>query len=149
MSDGYLRNGKTILCRKADEARFRSLEDVDQPDVTVMVNPGGLNEKFANANLTRANIVVHENNEEIPGLIAEGEADVMISEIVEAPYYVQNDARLAMPLVDEPFTSGEIGVLMRQDETELLEKVNEIIQRCKDDGTLEGLYEKYGFTDQY
>ena len=69
-----------------------------------MVNPGGLNEKFANENLTHATVIVHPKNEEIPSLIAEGEADVMITEITEAPWYVQNDVRLAAPLLAAPFT---------------------------------------------
>ena len=43
MSDGYLCNGKTILCRADDADRFQSLADIDKPDVRVMVNPGGLN----------------------------------------------------------------------------------------------------------
>ena len=54
MSDGYLCNGKTILCRVADADRYQSLEDLDKPEVRVMVNPGGLNEKFANENLPHA-----------------------------------------------------------------------------------------------
>ena len=34
---------------RADEAdRFQSQADIDKPEVRVMVNPGGLNEKFAN-----------------------------------------------------------------------------------------------------
>ena len=38
---------------RADEAdRFQSQADIDKPEVRVMVNPGGLNEKFANENLT-------------------------------------------------------------------------------------------------
>ena len=45
MSEGYLENGKTILCRVEDSAGFRSLEDIDRPEVRVMVNPGGQNEK--------------------------------------------------------------------------------------------------------
>ena len=65
MSDGYLANGKTILCRASEADRYKSLADIDKPDVTVMVNPGGLNEKFANENLTHANIVVHSKNEEM------------------------------------------------------------------------------------
>ena len=44
MSEGYLANGKTILCRTSDAARFQSLADIDRPEVRVMVNPGGLNE---------------------------------------------------------------------------------------------------------
>ena len=122
MSEGYLANGKTILCRSAETSRFQSLSDIDRPEVRVMVNPGGLNEKFA------------------PSLIAEGNADVMITEITEAPYYVQTDARLAAPLLDKPFTHGEIGVLMQKGQEDLLQVVNNVIRRMKADGSLKRLH---------
>lgn len=149
MSDGYLANGKTILCRKSESDRFKSLADIDKPEVRVMVNPGGLNEKFANANLTHATIIVHQKNEEIPTLIAEGEADVMITEITEAPYYVQTDTRLAAPLLNQPFTHGEIGVLMQKGQEDLLQMVNNTIRQMKSDGTLRSLHEKYGLVYAY
>ena len=149
MSEGYLANGKTILCRKVDADRYKSLADIDKPEVRVMVNPGGLNEKFANANLTHATIVVHPKNEEIPMLVAEGAADVMITEITEAPYYVQADTRLAAPLLNEPFTHGEIGVLMRKGQDDLLQVVNATIQQMKADGRLRKLHEKYGLVYAY
>lgn len=144
MSDGYLGNGKTILCRSSEADRYQSLADIDKPGVRVMVNPGGLNEKFANENLTQATIIVHPRNEEIPTLIAEGEADIMITEITEAPYYVKTDSRLAAPLLDEPFTRGQIGVLMRKGQEDLLQMINNIIRQLKEDGTLCSLHEKYG-----
>ena len=144
MSEGYLANGKTILCRASEAERFQSLADIDKPEVRVMVNPGGLNEKFANQNLTHATIVVHQQNEEIPSLVAEGKADVMITEITEAPYYVKADTRLAAPLLSQPFTHGEIGVLMRQGQEDLLEVVNRVIREMKADGSLRRLHEKYG-----
>ena len=149
MSDGYLANGKTILCRVEGTSRFHSLADIDRPEVRVMVNPGGLNEQFANQNLTHATIIVHPNNEEIPSLIAEGESDVMITEITEATYYVQTDPRLAAPLLDAPFTHGEIGVLMRKGQDDLLAVVNSIIRQMKSDGTLRQLHEKYGLSYAY
>ena len=135
MSEGYLANG--------------SLADIDKPEVTVMVNPGGLNEKFANENLTHANIVVHQKNEEIPTLVAEGAADVMITEITEAPYYVQTDSRLAAPLLNEPFNHGEIGVLMQKGQEDLLQIVNNVIRQMKSDGSLRKLHEKYGLVYAY
>ena len=144
MSDGYLCNGKTILCRAADADRFQSLADIDKPEVRVMVNPGGLNEKFANENLTHATIIVYQKNEEIPNQVAKGNADVMITEITEAPWYVQNDPRLAAPLIEKPFTHGEIGVLMRKGQDDLLTLVNDVIAQMKTDGTLRKLHEKYG-----
>ena len=149
MSDGYLANGKTILCRATEADRYKSLADIDKPEVRVMVNPGGLNEKFANANLTHATIIVHQKNEEIPSLIAEGEADVMITEITEAPYYIKTDTRLAAPLLNSPFTHGEIGVLMRKGQTDLLQLVNDVISQMKSDGTLRQLHEKYRLVYTY
>jgi len=144
MSEGYLANGKTILCRASEADRYQSLADIDKPEVRVMVNPGGLNEKFANENLTHATIIVHQKNEEIPSLIAEGDADVMITEITEAPYYVQTDTRLAAPLLNAPFNHGEIGVLMRKGQEDLLQLVNATIRQMKSDGSLRQLHEKYG-----
>ena len=144
MSDGYLANGKTILCRASESERYQSLADIDKPEVRVMVNPGGLNEKFAHENLTHATIIVHQKNEEIPTLIAEGVADVMITEITEAPYYVRTDTRLAAPLLNAPFTHGEIGVLMPKGQEDLLDFINGIIRWMKSDGSLRRLHEKYG-----
>ena len=149
MSEGYLANGKTILCRASEADRYKSLADIDKPDVTVMVNPGGLNEQFANKNLTHAKIIVHQKNEEIPTLVAEGAADVMITEITEAPYYVKTDTRLAAPLLNAPFTHGEIGVLMQKGQEDLLQIVNNVIRQMKSDGSLRKLHKKYGLVYAY
>ena len=149
MSDGYLVNGKTILCRTKDAKRFKSLASMNTPSVRVMVNPGGLNEQFARNNLPRATIIVYPKNEEIPEQVAKGKADVMITEITEAPYYVQRDARLAAPLLKTPFTHGEIGVLLRRDQTYLLQHINAVIAAMKNDGSLQKLHEKYGLVYGY
>ena len=149
MSDGYLCNGKTILCRATEADRYQSLADIDKPEVRVMVNPGGLNEKFANENLPHATIIVYQKNEEIPNQVADGNADVMITEITEAPWYVQNDPRLAAPLLNSPFTHGQIGVLMRRGQDDLLTLVNAVIAQMKADGTLRQFHEKYGLVYGY
>ncbi len=148
MSEGYLANGKTILCRRADVDRFKSLEDIDKPEVKVMVNPGGTNELLAKEKLTHAQVIVHESNLEIPRLIAEGVADIMITEITEAPYYTSIDERLAAPLIDKPFTQAFIGVLMRKGQDDLLKTVNKVIERMKTDGSLKKLHDKYGLRIQ-
>ena len=112
-----------------------------------MVNPGGLNEKFARQNLPLATLIVYDRNEEIPTRVAEGDADIMITEITEAPYYVKTDSRLAAPLLGQPFTHGQIGVLMRKGQDDLLEFVNSVIARMKADGSLHKLHERYGLMD--
>lgn len=82
-------------------------------------------------------------------LIAAGKADVMITEITEAPYYVQTNPLLAAPLLEQPFTHGEIGVLMKREQDDLLQQVNAVIRQMKSDGTLRRLHEKYGLRYVY
>ena len=143
MSDGYLENGKTVLCRAEDAEKYTSLEAINKPEVRVMENPGGLNEKFARENLPEATLIIHEANQEIPGLVAAGEADVMITEIMEAGFYTGEDPRLAAPLIHEPFTNGQLGFLMPKGNEALLEYVNAFLEREKENGRLEELAEKY------
>ena len=143
MSDGYIVNGKTILCRAEDADKYTSLEAINRPEVRVMVNPGGLNEQFARENLPDVTLIIHDVNQEIPGLVASGEADIMITEIMEAGYYVGQDSRLAAPLVQEPFTHGEIGVLMPKGSEDLLNYVNDFLRKEKESGRIDELADEY------
>ena len=143
MSEGYLENGKTVLCRVEDAEKYTSLEAINRPEVRVMENPGGQNEKFARENLPDATLIIHDVNQEIPGLVASGEADVMITEVMEAGYYVGQDSRLAAPLMDDPFTSGQLGILMPKGSEGLLEVVNNFLEEEKTKGRLDELAEKY------
>ena len=143
MSDGYLQNGKTVLCRAESADKYTSLEAINRPEVRVMENPGGLNEKFARENLPDATLIIHEINQEIPGLVASGEADVMITEVMEAGYYVGQDSRLAAPLIYEPFTEGQLGMLMPKGSEDLLEYVNQFLTDEKKNGRLDELAEEY------
>ena len=143
MSKGYLENGKTVLCRKEDKDKYISLESINKPEVKVMENPGGLNEKFAKEKLPLANLMIHNVNYEIPTLIAEGKADVMITEIMEAGYYVGKDDRLAAPLIYNPFTKGELGFLMPKGYDDLLNYINDFIDKEKEKDKIKELADEY------
>ena len=143
MSEGYLENGKTVLCRAEDADRYTSLEAINRPEVRVMENPGGLNEKFARENLPDATLIIHDVNQEIPGLVAAGEADVMITEVMEAGYYVGLDSRLAAPLIHSPFTNGQLGVLMPRGSEDLLAYVNAFLNDEMTSGRIDELAEEF------
>lgn len=143
MSDGYLLFGKTILCRDGDVAKYQSIADMNRPEVRVMVNPGGTNEKFAHEYLPNATIIVHEQNAEIPGLVAEGQADIMITETMEAIRYEKMDSRLAAPLAKAPFTKNRFGVLMAKGDQELLNYINFVLAELTMNGTMDELEQTY------
>lgn len=145
MSDGYGVGifGKTILCRKADVKKFKTLADINKPNVRVMINPGGTNEKFAHANLKNAKIIVHKDNADIPNQISIGNADIMITETVEALSYIRADKNLAAPLIKEPFTRHSCGILMQKGDQEFLNYINFVLAELRMDGTLDRLENKY------
>ena len=145
MSDGYGVGifGKTILCRKADVKKFKTLADINKPNVRVMINPGGTNEKFAYANLKNAKIIVHNDNAGIPHEISIGNADIMITETVEALSYIRADKNLAAPMINEPFTRHSCGILMQKGDQEFLNYINFVLAELRMDGTLDKLENKY------
>ena len=145
MSDAYGEGafGKTILCRKSDAKKYQSLADIDKPEVRVMINPGGTNEKFAHANLKKAKLIVHQENADIPRQVAEGNADIMITETVEAARYIELNDKLAAPLMKAPFTRHSCGILMQKGDQEFLNYINFVLAELKMDGTLAKLEKKY------
>ena len=147
MSDAYGEGlfGKTILCRKTDAKKFRSVTDLNKSTVRIMINPGGTNEKFARANLPNATLIVHEDNADIPLQIADGHADIMITETVEAVSWVKREPRLAAPLVDKPFegTRHSCGILLQKGDQEFLNYVNFVLAELRMDGRLNQLEVKY------
>ena len=132
-----------LIIRDHDAKKFKTLADMNKKDVRVMVNPGGTNEKFALANLPDCTLIVHQQNAEIPGLIAEGKADIMITETMEARRYVRDNAKLAAPLIEEPFTKNNFGILMQQGDQIFLNYVNMWLEEMELNGTFARLDAKY------
>ncbi|WP_405755283.1 hypothetical protein [Anaerovibrio slackiae] len=93
--------------------------------------------------LQNATVIMHEENAEIPGLIAAGEADVMITDTFEAVRYVHMNPALAAPLADKPFTVINKAALMQQGDQPWLNYVNFVLEELEADGTLPQLREKY------
>ena len=82
----YLREGKTPIARCADKDKYATLADIDRDGVTVLVNPGGGNEKFDRAHLHSARIDLRPDNTTIFTALAQGDGDLMITDASETRY---------------------------------------------------------------
>ena len=119
MLPGYAPFGKVALVRAADKARFTTADALNQPGVRVIKNPGGTNEAYVLANLKAAQVATHDKNAEIPGLIAEGKGDVMITETYEALHYAKADPRLHAAFIDAPLTpKNTLGFMLPTDDAD-------------------------------
>ncbi|MDL2313999.1 transporter substrate-binding domain-containing protein [Desulfovibrio sp. OttesenSCG-928-C14] len=121
----YAPFGKVALMRKEHKDRFTSVEAMNQPDVRVIKNPGGTNETFALTHLSKARISTHQYNAEIPGLIAEGKGDIMITENDEAISHVKKDPRLHAGFLDKPLTPINFkGFMLQKDDRDFVRVMN-------------------------
>lgn len=109
-------DGKRPIVRCADKDRYTSLDAIDQPNVRVIVNPGGTNDKFAHEHLTKANIILFADNKVIFDEIAANRADIMVTDGVEADLQAKlHPGILCAAAVKEPFTHFENAYLLRKD----------------------------------
>lgn len=121
-SAAYYFDGKTPIARREDVARFSSLDQIDQPGVRVIVNPGGTNERFVREHLHRATIVLHPDNRTIFDEIVAGRADVMITDGVEVKLQTRRHPELRATRT-EPFTRAGKAFLLPAG-SELTARVN-------------------------
>ena len=113
----YLREGKTPIARCADKDKYQTLAEIDRPDVTVIVNPGGTNERFDRAHLHAARIETYPDNATIFDQLAAGKADLMITDASETRYQQKlHKGALCAIHPDKPFDFAEKAYWMPQDE---------------------------------
>lgn len=111
-----MREGKTPIARCADKGKFEELSQIDKPEVRVVVNPGGTNERFARANVKTAPIQVFPDNATIFDEIAAGRADVMMTDSSETLYQQKkNPGVLCAVHPEKPFDFAEKAYWLQRD----------------------------------
>ncbi len=111
-SEPYMVNGKTPITLCSNVKKFQTIADINKPDVRVIHNPGGSNETFAKTYLNKAKLTVHDNNIGIFNEVAEGRADVFVTEAAEAKVQSKRDPRLCAVNPDKPLQYAEMAYLV-------------------------------------
>jgi len=139
----YMQEGKTPIARCEDKEKYDTLDEIDQPDVTVIVNPGGTNEKFDRAHLDEAKIVLFKDNTKIFDRVAAGEADLMITDASETRYQQKLHAGVLCAIhPDKPFDFAEKGYWIQRDPY-LKAFVDEWLHQSKNNGAYQAIYDKW------
>lgn len=120
-------DGKRPITRCEDKDKYTTLDALNQPEVRIVVNPGGTNDAFAKEHLTKANVTVFKDNTKIFAQIADDKADAMVTDGVEVDHQAfLHPGVLCAAEVTAPFTHGELGYLLQKD-PDLKKAVNEVV----------------------
>lgn len=142
-SQSHLIDGKSPIARCADVQRFASLADIDQPGTRVIVNPGGTNERFAKANLKKAQLTVHPDNVTIFDQIVRGDADVMITDASETRWQARQHPELCPIHPDRPLQYAEKAYMLPRGDVSLKAFIDTWLQLARGSGEYRRVYETW------
>lgn len=139
----YMVNGKTPITRCENVNRFQTVEAIDQPGVRVIVNPGGSNEKFAEARLPHARLIIHKDNLGIFDELIAGRADVFVTEAAEAIVQSKAHPELCAVNPDKPLQYAEMAYLLPSGDEVFKRYVDQWLHLAQASGELAAIRERW------
>lgn len=109
-------DGKIPLVRCADQQRYRDIARINRAGVRVIEPRGGTNEAFARRELPQAQLTLFDDNTAIFRELAEGRADVMITDASEARFQQRRVPGLCAVNPQQPLQYGEKAFLLPRDD---------------------------------
>ncbi|WP_035791416.1 transporter substrate-binding domain-containing protein [Kitasatospora mediocidica] len=138
----YLMDGKTPITTTANAARFQTIQQIDNKNVRVIVNPGGTNADFVKQYLPNATVITWPDNNTIFDQILQGHADVMITDAIEAKYEAAQHPGLVAVHPDKPFTTAEKAYMLPKG-SKLTGKADTWLARALQNGTFQRAYDRW------
>ena len=142
-STPIMREGKTPIARCADKDKYATLADIDKPGTRVIVNPDGTNERFVRSHVKSAEIKVFGDNVAIFDEIANGDADLMMTDASETRYQQKlHPGVLCAVHPDKPFDFAEKAYWLQRD-VALKAFVDQWLHIATEDGSFEKIYDAW------
>ncbi len=108
--------GKAAIARDAEVDNFDTLQEINQPHVRVIFNPGGTNERFARDNFPNATLIENPENITVFEKIVSGDADVMVTDAIETIIQQRIHPELEAVNPNAPFNRSEKAYLFKKDD---------------------------------
>ena len=132
----YLRDGKTAIARCEHVDKLQTLQQIDRPKITVIVNPGGTNESFVRSTIKNARIIVYPDNNTIFEQLLAGRADVMLTDAIETRLQQKLHPGLCAVHPEAPFTFSEKAYLLPRGDDIFKQYVDQWLRQQENNGGL-------------
>ncbi|CNI77479.1 MULTISPECIES: transporter substrate-binding domain-containing protein [Yersinia] len=127
LSNPVVKNGKIALANCQHAKKFPTLDAIDNEAVKVIVNPGGTNQSFVDANIKKAQIIRTKDNVANLQGVRDQSADIMFTDLIEGDYYQSKEPGVFCVATPEilPGTGSYKVYMMAKDNQPLLSEVNQ------------------------
>ena len=132
---------------RADDDRFKSFGDLDQPGITIVLAEGWTSSEYARANLKKPNLrsvpVTGDATSQLDEVLA-GRADVALNDVPTVLQYVRaHPGRVKALWLSSPPSSVPGAFVLRLSDNSLRAFLNSSLRALQVDGTLETLDKKW------
>ncbi|HVV68251.1 MAG TPA: transporter substrate-binding domain-containing protein [Gammaproteobacteria bacterium] len=134
---------KVAVFNCENQSKYQSLSDIDQPHVKVIENPGGTNERFARQQLPKADIRIFADNTTIFSQLLNHQADVMITDAIEAGYQQKLHPELCVLHFPHETEQERKAYMLRPEDQQLLAEVNAWINQIEANRVLDEIKSKW------
>lgn len=146
-TDPYAYFADGIAVVRKDEKRFKQLQDLDQPNITITVGKGWAEETLAKMRFNRPNIVSVQTASDLLQVFNElvaGRADVAFVDGASAARFVKEHPNTVKALwLDNPPASMPAGFALRFGDSQSAEFLSVCLRNLRTTGVLESLARKY------
>ncbi len=142
-TNAYMTFGTCPLVRKGDDSKYADFSSIDRAGVKVILNEGGLNDKYFTSLLKQATILRHNKNEEIAQKVKDRTADVWITDNVEALFWAKQFPELVAVNPMKTFSVGTKGYMIRQGDQVFLNWLNLWLDQMFLQGEIQKLEQKW------
>lgn len=143
-SSPYFTNGKTPLVRCADVNKYQTVAQINRPEVRIVANPGGSNERYARGTLSQASLTMHPENLTIFQEIIDGRADVFVTEVAEARVKAHEYPNVLCAVnPDHPLRPAQNGYLIPNNDFRFKAYVDQFLHLEKLSGNLDAVIKRY------
>jgi ABC-type amino acid transport substrate-binding protein len=143
-------NGYSGVAR-ANDGRFRTLQDLNNPGVRIAVVQGGAAEDFVRRNLPRAQVVaLGTGNLTAPFVeVASGRADVGIEDANTTAMFVRQQPLVRDIFADQPFNFLPLAWAVRKGNQDILGFINQGIENMMVSGRWADIARPYGVRGRF
>ena len=141
-SDPYMDSNQGVVVLADKKGDFDSTEKLNKSDVKIAAQAGTTGEAWIKETLPNATLVSLDDSIQTMTGVESGLYDACVNDLLVMQYMCENSyTDLAVSL--EIPTGEQYGIVVSKDNPALTEKINEVLKKMEDDGSLEELKKKW------